>query len=180
MKASTNTRKGLTVEVIEEIGKLMSYVPWQDRRRAMAEVTLTLLDGKPRLAENLFGWGRCTVALGMNELRTGIICLNNLSARRKPKTEDKYPEMLVDIQKIMAQECRAEQHLRTALSYTNKTAASVRTALLAKGWLDTELPTMRTVSNILFRQNYRLRRVEKSQVQKKTSGPIQSLKTSTQ
>jgi len=167
MKYSVNTRKGLTGEVIEEIGKLMSYVPWQDRRRAMAEVTMTLLDGKPRLAESLFGWGRDTVALGMNELRTGIICLNNLAARRKPKTEDKYPEMLIDIQKLMAQECRAEQHLRTALSYTNKTAASVRAALLVKGWSDAELPTMRTISNILFRQNYRLRRVEKSQVQKK-------------
>lgn len=174
MKTSTVEQNGLTENVIDVVSNLVALVPWPVRRRAMAEVTIKLLNGKTRVAEDLFGWGRATVVLGLNELRTGIACLNDLSMRHKPKIEEKYPALLVDIQAIMNPECQAQQRLRTTLSYTNKTAASVRSALLAKGWTDEKLPTMRSISNILYRQNYRLRRVEKTQVQKKTSGLIRS------
>ena len=174
MKTSTVEQNGLTENVIDVVSNLVGLVPWPVRRRAMAEVTIKLLNGKTRVAEDLFGWGRATVVLGLNELRTGIACLNDLSMRHKPKIEVKYPALLVDIQAIMNPECQAQQRLRTTLSYTNKTAASVRSALLAKGWPDEKLPTMRSISNILYRQNYRLRRVEKTQVQKKTSGLIRS------
>ena len=67
----------------------------------------------------------------------------------------------------MEPESHAQSHLRTAFSYTNMTAKSVRAALLEKGWDDADLPTVRTLSNVLNRLDYRLRRVEKSQVQKK-------------
>jgi hypothetical protein len=61
---------------------------------------------------------------------------------------------------------QAQSHLRTPLAYTNVTARSVRAALLAGGWLEAALPSVRTFSNVLNRQGYRLRRVEKSPVQK--------------
>lgn len=67
----------------------------------MANVTTNLLNGSPRIAEDVFGWGRSVVELGMNELRTGIICVNDLSNRRKLKTEEKSLEMLADIHRIM-------------------------------------------------------------------------------
>lgn len=133
----------------------------------MGDVTLSLLDGKPRVAEDVFGWGRATVALGMNEYRTGITCLNDLSSRHKPKVEEKNPKLLRDIIEIMDPQSQAESHLRTTLLYSNLTAKAVFNALLKKGWTEEELPTQRTISNILYRHQYRLRRVEKSQVQKK-------------
>ena len=167
MKPSTLERKGLTEDMVGVISNLVAAIPWPDRRLGMAEVTTKLLDGKARVAEDVFGWARATIVLGMNELRTGIKCLNDLSMKRKPKTENKHPEMLVDIQAIMSSESQAQPSLRTALLYTNKTAASVRSALVEKGWPEDTLPTIRTISNILNRQEYRLRRVEKSQVQKK-------------
>jgi hypothetical protein len=160
-------QNGLTESIVGVISKIVALVPWPERRRAMGEVTTSLLNGKKRVAEDLFGWGRSTVDLGLNEMRSGINCRNDLSLRHKPKTEEKYPEMLIDIKSIMDPECRAQQSLRTTLSYTNKTAASVRSALLAKGWPDEKVPTARSISNILYRQNYRLRQVEKTQVQKK-------------
>jgi aspartokinase len=120
----------------------------------------------------VFGWGRSTIELGIKEFQSGIVCLNDLSARCKPRTEEKHPKLLADIRLILDPKSQAQSHLRTALSYTNVTAKSTRAALVEKGWSEGELPSVRTMSNILNRQDYRLRRVEKSQVQKKRRGPI--------
>jgi hypothetical protein len=153
------------------VARLVKRIEWPDRRQAMADVTMVLLDGKARLAEGTFGWGRPAVELGIKELNSGVTCLNDLSQRRKPKMEKKHPKLLVDIHKIMEPQSQAQSHLSTPYSYTNMTAKAVRAALLEKGWSDADLPKVRTLSNILNRLDYRLRRVEKSQVQKKRSRP---------
>lgn len=180
MKISTIDKKGIGSEVITTISLLVGRIPWPSRRQAMAEVTMHLLDGKPRVAEDTFGWSRSTVTLGMNELRTGIICHNDLTQRRKPKTEEKYPQLLVDIHELMAPESQADPHLRTTLAYTDKTAAAVCSALVEKGWSQEIMPSVRTMSDILMRLGYRLRSVAKTRVQKKPNGPTRSLKTSVQ
>lgn len=177
MKISTVERNGITPEVIETVSGLVARISWPERRQAMAEVTNRLLDGKPRLAEEVFGWGRATVEMGINELRTGIVCLNDISARHKPRTEDRYPQLLDDIREIMAPESHADPHLRTTLAYTNMTAATVRKALLAKGWSEEQVPAVRTLSEILLRQDYRLRSVAKTKVQKKANVQTGSSKT---
>jgi hypothetical protein len=178
MKISTLEKNGIRPEVMETISLLIDRIPWPSRRQAMAEVTTILLDGKPRVAEDAFGWSRSTVSLGMNELKAGIVCHNDLSKRRKPRTEEKQPKLLVDIQELMAPECHADPQLRTTLAYTNKTAASVCDALVAKGWSPETVPSVRTMSDILMRLGYRLRSVAKTKVQKKPNGLTKSLKTS--
>ena len=45
-----------------------------ERRAFQAAMTLKYCQGNARLAERLFGWGRETVQLGLNEHRTGVIC----------------------------------------------------------------------------------------------------------
>ena len=180
MKISTLEKNGIKPEVIETISLLVDRIPWPSRRQAMAEVTTILLDGKPRVAEDAFGWSRVAVSLGINELRTGIVCQNDLSQRRKPKTEEKHPKMLVDIQELMEPECQADPHLRTTLAYTNKTAASVCSALVERGWSPEIVPSVRTMSDILMRLGYRLRSVAKTKVQKKQNGLTKSLKISAQ
>jgi hypothetical protein len=178
MKISILQQNQISESVVDLIARMMEKIPWPARRQAMADVTQTLLNGKERVAEYVFGWNRATVELGMNELKTGIVCVNDLSARRKPKTEEKHPKMLVDIRRIMDSSSHAQSHLRTPFSYTNMTAAAVRTALLEKGWSAEMVPTVRTLSNILNRQDYRLRRVVKTQVQKKLRRPMRSSKMS--
>jgi hypothetical protein len=64
-----------------------------ERRLFMAEVTLKLWDGNPRIAERRFGWGRETVAKGLHELRQGVRCLENFSARGRPRMEDQNPQL---------------------------------------------------------------------------------------
>lgn len=172
MKKSLLEKNQIPECVVTLAVRLVKRVKWPERRQAMADVTLTLLDGKARVAEEVFGWGRSTIELGIKEFESGIVCLNDLSARCKPRTEEKHPKLLTDIRRIMDPKSQAQSHLRTALSYTNVTAKSTRTALVEKGWVAGELPSVRTLSNILNRQDYRLRRVEKSQVQKKRLGPI--------
>ena len=176
MKKSLLEKNQIPECAVELAGRLVKRVEWPERRQAMAEVTLALLDGKARIAEAVFGWGRSTVELGLKELHAGIVCVNDLSRRRKPKSEEKRPKLLADIRLIMDPNSHAQSHLRTPLSYTNMTAKSVRSALLANGWPEAELPGVRTISNILNRQDYRLRRVEKSQVQKKRRGLTRSLR----
>jgi hypothetical protein len=101
MKKSLLERKQIPECAVELAGRLVKRVAWPERRQAMAEVTLALLDGKARTAEEVFGWGRSTVKLGLKELRVGIVCVNDLSKRRKPKSEEKHPKLLVNIRLIM-------------------------------------------------------------------------------
>ncbi len=178
MKTSLVIRNGVTPQVIELIGRLIDMIPWPSRRSAMGDVSVSLLDGKFRVAEDVFGWNRNTVELGMNEFRTKIVCVNDLSNRRKPKVEDKEPKLLADIIEIMEPNSQSESRLRTTLLYTNMTAKAVYKALLLKGWPEETLPTLQTISNILNRHGYRLRTVENTKVQKKTPRRTPSSKMS--
>lgn len=167
MKTPTVIRNGVTPQVIELVGRLVDMIPWPARRSAMGDVIISLLDGKSRVAEDVFGWKRNTTELGMNEFRTKILCINDLSNRRKPKAEEKKPKLMADIVEIMEPHSQSESRLRTTLLYTNMTAKAVYKALLLKGWSKEALPTSQTISNILNRHGYRLRTVENTKVQKK-------------
>lgn len=178
MKTSTLERNQVSRQTVELIARLVDLIPWPANRRAMGDVTLSLLEGKHRVAEGVFGWNRNAVKLGIKEFQTGISCVNDLSTRHKPKMEEKHPRLLEDIHQIMDPRSQAEPRLRTTLLYTNMTAQAVYDALIEKGWSKETLPTVRTISNILNRQGYRLRSVTKTKVQKKPRRPRRSSKTS--
>lgn len=130
MKTSTLERNGVSTEMADLIGRLIDLIAWPARRRAMGDVTMTLLNGRQRVAEGVFGWNRRAVELGMHEHQTGIACVNDTSARGKPKTEDKQPKLLAEIQAIMEPHSESESSLRTTLLYTNMTAKTVHEALV--------------------------------------------------
>jgi hypothetical protein len=178
MKTSTLERNGVSTEMMELVGRLVDLIAWPARRRAMGDVTIALLDGKQRVAEEVFGWNRRAVELGIHESQTGIACVNDLSARGKPKTEDKHPKLLAEIQTIMEPHSESESSLRTTLVHTSMTAKTVHEALRQKGWSEADLPSVRTISNLLNRQDYRLRTVAKSKVQKKQPKPMPSSRMS--
>ncbi|HMB04342.1 MAG TPA: hypothetical protein VKP69_11470, partial [Isosphaeraceae bacterium] len=56
-----------TLKTIREAARLLTG---PKRRRFQAQVALDYLDGNARRAERVFGWGRQTVQLGLQELRT--------------------------------------------------------------------------------------------------------------
>jgi hypothetical protein len=178
MKMSILSRNDVSKETVELVSRLVELIRWPSSRQAMGDITLSLLDGKARVAEEVFGWSRTTVELGINELRTGIRCVNDVSNRRRRKAEEREPKILAAIQRIIDPQSQADPQLRTSLAYTNLTAKAVHDALQKEGWQREDLPTVRTISNILNRHGYRLQSVAKIKVQKKRRKPTASSKMS--
>jgi len=138
------------------------------RRAFQAQVTLDYLKGCPRRAERVFGWGRHTVELGLNELRTGVVCRDNFSARGNKKTEVKLPELEQDIRVLAEPQSQQDPKFQSPFLYTRMTAAAMRQALIErKGWTDEELPHANTIGEILNRLGFKLRRVQKAKPLKK-------------
>jgi transposase len=139
------------------------------RRLFMAEVTLRLCAGNARQAERRFGWGRDTVTKGLHELQQGVRCLENFSARGRPRSEDKTPQLAQDIRAIVEPHTQADPELKTTRRYSNLSAADVLEALQTKkGYAPENLPSKRTMRDILNRMNYRLKRIRKGKPLKKT------------
>ena len=138
------------------------------RRLFMAEVALQLCAGNPRQAERRFGWGRETVDKGLHELKQGVRCLENFSARRRPRTEEKHPQLAQDIRAIVEPHTQADPELKTERRYCNRSASDVLEALQKKGYAKEHLPSERTMRDILNRMNYRLKRIRKGKPLKKT------------
>ena len=133
------------------------------RRAFQAQVALDYLNGSARRAETVFGWSRMTVILGLNELRTGITCVDNTSARGNRKTEEKLPQLAEDMRALAEPASQVDPKFQSPFCYTRMTAKAMRQALKDKqGWQDAHLPCENTIGNILNRLGYRLRRVQKA------------------
>lgn len=139
------------------------------RRSFMAEVAVRLCGGSARKAERRFGWGRCTVEEGLHEASGGIRCVENFSARGRPRGEQADPRLAADIRAIVEPFTQADPELKSLRQYTNVSAAEVRRALVDKGHDPLVLPCERTLRNILNRMNYRLKRIQKGKPLKKTA-----------
>jgi hypothetical protein len=137
------------------------------RRQFQAEVAIEYCDGNPRVAEQMFKWGRNTVDTGLNELRTGIRCVDDFASRGRRKTEELRPELAREIRALVEPQSQADPKFQTPLAYTRLTARAVHEQLLtnARG-TDRDVPAERTIHSILNRMGYRLRRVRKTQPQK--------------
>jgi hypothetical protein len=138
------------------------------RRLFQAEVATQLCGGSARLAERRFGWARDTVEKGMNESHNGMRCLENFVARGRQRSEDKDLQLAADIRAIVEPHTYADPGLQSSRRYTNLSAAEVREALIAEGHSKAELPSERTLRDILNRMNYRLKRIQKGKPLKKT------------
>jgi hypothetical protein len=138
------------------------------RRAFEAQVTIDYFDSKPYLAEKSLGCDRKTIALGLNELRTGIVCVDNFKARGNKKTEVKNPQMEVDIIALAEPQSQTDPKFQTMFKYTRITAKGMREALIMeKDWRDEDLPCEKTIGTILNRLGYCLRRVQKAKPLKK-------------
>src|SRR3954447_24435442 len=138
------------------------------RRSFQAEVVTALCGGNARQAEYRFGWGRETVEKGLQERHHGVRCLENFAARGRQRSEEKDPQLAADIPAIGEPHAHADPELKSSRRYTNLSAAEVRTALIGKGYPAPELPSERTMRDILNRMNYRLKRLQKGKPLKKT------------
>ncbi len=138
------------------------------RRLFQAEVAATLCGGCARQAERRFGWGRDTVEKGLHEQEHGLRCLEDFAARGRQRSEQKDPQLAIDIRAIVEPHSYADPELKSARRYTNLSAAEVREALVDRGYPREKVPSERTLRDILNRMNYRLKRIQKGKPLKKT------------
>jgi hypothetical protein len=154
--------------------KLTSFA----RRQFQAEVANAYCGGSPRRTERVFGWGRDAVNTGLNELRTGIRCVDDFASRGRHKTEECQPALAQAIHALVAPHSQADPKFQTPLAYTRLTAKAVREQLLVKSQgTDRRVPAERTLHDILNRLGYRLRRVRKAKPQKNFPRPTPSSST---
>ena len=140
------------------------------RRLFQAEVTRVLCDGNARRAERRFGWGRANVDTGLHELDTGIRCVENFATRGKRRSEDANPQLAADIRDLVEPHTQADPELKSDRRYTNLSAREVRERLgTEKGYAAADLPSERTMRDILNRMGYRLKRIQKGKPLKKTA-----------
>ena len=138
------------------------------RRAFEAEMTVKYCGGNPLLAETIFGWGRRTVAVGLAERRTGILCLGAQSAcSGRKRWEEQYPEAAATLGGLAEAHAQQDPTFRTTLAYTRLTAKAALAALKAQGYGEEQLPSPSTMAEVLNRMGFRLRKVVKAKPQKK-------------
>ena len=141
------------------------------RRIFMAKVCDTLCEGSPRKAEHRFGWGRDTVEKGIADRALTAeerASRPNSANKRRVPWEKRDPQMAMDIRLIVEPHTQSDPELKSERCYTNLSAAEVLTALQQKGYPQSQLPSERTMRDILNRMNYRLKRIQKGKPLKKT------------
>lgn len=153
---------------IADIRLAASQMTGPTRRAFEAEMTVKYCGGIPLKAEAIFGWGRQTVALGLAERRTGIVCLGAQSAfRGRKRWEERHPEAAQALRQLAEGHAQQDPTFCTTLTYTRLTAKAALEALQEQGYGPEQLPSPSTMAEVLNRLGYRLRKVVKAKPQKK-------------
>lgn len=152
----------LDTKFINTIKDAASKLTSEKRRAFQAQVTHDYCHSSSRKAEIIFGWNRFNVQVGIHELRTGIICYGNFSARGRRRSEDLDDKLKQDIISIADPESQADPQFRSSIVYLKITSSSLRKRLISeKKWDSSELPCTRTMRDILNRMGYKLKKVQK-------------------
>ena len=169
MQDSTlESHQSLRPSQIAELRLAASKMTGSTRRAFQAEMALKYCGGNPLLAETIFGWGRHTVAVGLAERRTGIMCLGAQSAfSGRKRWEDTHPEAAEALSRLAEAHAQQDPTFRTTLAYTRLTAKAALEALGAQGYSAEQWPSPSTMAEVLNRMGFRLRKVVKAKPQKK-------------
>jgi len=80
------------MELTDSLKKLLSETALQlkgaAKRRFMAQTVLEFGYGGQTLASQELGWNRTTIRQGIKELKRGITCVDNHSAKGRKKAEE--------------------------------------------------------------------------------------------
>ena len=108
------------------------------------------------------------MATGLGEKRTGIKCIGmQSSCCGNKRWEQKHPEIAEFLFKTAEKQSQQDPTFQTSIAYTRLTAQSALNTLIETGYATENLPSSRSMSNILNRTEYRLRKVVKAKPLKK-------------
>ena len=163
---------------VEDLKLAASKLLGSQRRSFQAAMAAKYCQGNSRQAEEVFGWSRHTVALGLHERRTGIVCLGAQEAYCGNKRwEERHPEAAAALRTLAETHAQTDPTFRTSLYYTRLTAAEAIQQLRALGFAEEVLPSPSTMAQVLNRNGYRLRPRLKAKPQKKSPRRMPSLPT---
>ena len=165
---SFQSQLSLTASQIADLRLAASQLTGPQRRAFEAEMTVKYCAGNPLKAAAVLGWGRHTVALGLAEKRSGILCLGAQAAfSGRKRWEEQHPQAAPSLRQLAEAHAQQDPTFRTSLTYTRLTAQSALEALRDQGQAEEELPSPSTMAVVLHRMGYRLRKVVKAKPQKK-------------
>lgn len=169
---SASTSAVPTASQISDLRLAASRLSGPTRRAFQAEMAMKYCQSNARLAERVFGWGRQTVALGLAEKRSGLICQGAQSGfSGTQRWEERYPEAAAVLVALAEAHSQQDPSFSTSIAYTRLTAAEARRQLQAQGVADEHLPAPSTMAVILNRLGDRLRPVVKAKPQKNYPRP---------
>ena len=172
-------REQLTWNQIKDLKHASSKMTGVRRRAFQADIALKYCDGKPNLTELIFGWGRNTVATGLGEKRTGMICVGAQSGFcGRKRWEDLHPEVAEALQELAEAYSQQDPTFSSSIAFTRLTAAAAIDHLRGQGFPPKSVPAKSTMAVVLNRLGYRLRPVLKAKPQKNYRKPMPSLTTS--
>lgn len=162
------SRLSLSPSQIADLRLAASQMTGPKRRAFAAEMTVKYCGGNPLLAEAVLGWGHQTVALGLAERRTGLICLGAQAAfSGRKRWEEQQPQAAQALRHLADAQAQQDPTFRTSLTYTRLTAQAALQALRDQGYSAAQLPAPSTMAEVLNRLGFRLRKVVKAKPQKK-------------
>ncbi len=165
----------LTTSQVEDLRLASSKMTGAGRRAFQAQMTLKYCEGSARKAERVFGWRRENIQLGLEEKRSGIICLGLQSAHSGAKKwEEKEPNAAQSLREIASAHAQQNPTFNSPIAYTRLTASEAIRQLRNLGYSENQIPAPSTMAEILNRMGYRLRKVVKAKPKKKSLKPRQS------
>ncbi len=132
--ATSQSQPLLSPSHIVDLRLAASNMTGPTRRAFEAEMTLKYCGGNPLMAEAVLGWGRQTVALGLAERRTGIICLGAQSAfSGRKRWEEQHPQAAQALRHLADAHAQQDPTFRTSVTSTRLTAQAAFQALRDQG-----------------------------------------------
>ena len=168
VRAELSSQCSLRVYLTEGIKFLITKARTQVDRQCTSPVFGRDCSRVGRPADRLWrseklGWNRGTIRKGMHEVTAGVECIDAFCLRGRKRSEKHLPNLLDDIRDIVDSNAQVDATLRTPRLYVKLTARQVRTQLIKqKDYKDEDLPKRRTISTILNRLGYQLRKVKKT------------------
>jgi hypothetical protein len=152
----------------EDLRLASSKLTGVNRRYFQACIAIKYCRGNARLTERMFGWSRATVALGLAEKRTRITCIGSqIGFSGAKRWEEKQPEVAESLVKLAESHSQQDPTFATTIAYTRLTATEALKQLAQQGYLPEQLPSLSTMTEVLNRTGYRLRKVVKAKPKKK-------------
>ena len=137
------------------------------RRKFMAGVVKSLGRGGLSYCTRELGWDPKTIRKGRQELESGIDMAERASNPGRKRTEERLPNLLEDLKRILDAQSQTDATFHSQRLYTRLSVREVRSQLIAQhGYIDEELPDDEVLRQRINKLGYKLRTVKKNQPKK--------------